>query len=218
MLQTHRIAVADSDLPSRAELVNCLIKAGHNVAVQAASAVELTERSRNATLDLIVADGQLPGLEQLAGSSEIPTHLDLPVVALWKVFDDRTAESTCCSSVFAHLMKPIREAELLAAVPLAIRRFLEFRTLREETISMQRALEERKLIERAKGIVMRHQTIDEATAFRQLQQLARNHRLKMADLARSIILAHEALDGPEGAVPRSSLSNLSNQMPRRQSG
>ena len=218
MLPTHRIAVADSDLTSRAVVSACLARAGHRIVAEAGSATELTERCRNLALDLIVADVQPSGLAQLAIDWEFPVKLDLPVVALWEKFDDRVTQSTECSLVFENLMKPVREAELLAAIPLAIRRFLEFRTLREETINMQRVLEERKLVERAKGIIMRRQSTDEASAFRQLQTLARNHRLKMADLARSIILTHEALDVPEPVVPRSPFSTASNQLPRRQSG
>lgn len=218
MLPTHRIAVADSNQTTRAEISACLTRAGHRIVVEAGSTTELTERCRNLALDLVVADVQHSRSEQHSADWDIQVKLDLPVVALWQEFDDRAARSTDCSHVFAHLMKPIREAELLAAIPLAIRRFLELRALREEAANMQRVLEERKLIERAKGIIMRCQSTDEASAFRQLQTLARNHRLKMADLARSIILTHEALNVPEPIVPRSPFSTASNPLPRRRSG
>jgi len=217
VLPTHRIAVADDDLRSRSELAALLSRAGHNVAVQAGSTAELIERCRIAQPELIIAEFQMPGLAGHATAREISAQFDLPVIALSRKIDDQLVESTCCSRIFAHLLKPVRETELFAAVSLAILHFHEFRALRKETIDLQQALDDRKIVERAKGLIMRRQAVDEPTAFRHLQQMARNHRLKMVEVAKSIILAHEALHSSEPASsPR--YAGVSTPMPRRQSG
>jgi len=218
MFRTHRIAVADDDQPSRGELVSWLVRAGHSVVIESDSAEELVGRCCGAAIELIIADARLLKMPGLAGTQELSDELDAPVIAISREIDGQMVDSTGCSRVFAHLMKPLRESEILAAVPLAVARYRETRALREETINMQRALEDRKCIERAKGIIMHRQGVDEATAFRHLQQLARNHRLKMADVARSIILAHGALNSPDVTGPHSLSSDQRNDLPRRRSG
>lgn len=199
MIRSCRVAVADDDPLVLAELTACVGRGRHRVVIQATSSTELALQCRGAALDLIIIGARTPALTELDAAQEIAEQHDVPVIALSQEFDPQAAESSCGGRVFAHLMKPIREAELLAAIPLVIQRFQELRAAREECISMQRTLEERKLVERAKGVIMRRQSLDEASAFRYLQHMARNHRLKMGELARSIILAHEALTFP--AVP-----------------
>ncbi len=201
MVHPCRIAVADDDPQILGQLVAYTSRSGHSIVVQVDSAAKLASGCRGIALDLIIASVEMLGVDGLSAVQEISLKNNLPIIALSEVFDERMADCKFDRGIFAHLMKPVRESELLAAIPLATHRYQEYRTLREEALSTQRVLEERKLIERAKGIIMSRQSLDEASAFRHLQQLARNHRLKMSDLAKSIILAQKALETPIAVKP-----------------
>ena len=196
MVIGYRIVIADNDQATFSQLSTSVTRVGHRVVYHARSGQDLADLSENAGLDVIITNVRLPGIDGLTAAKSVTDKRDVPVIAFSAFVDDLTFELNYAIPVFAYLMTPVREPELLAAIPLAIRRFQEFRSLRDEASNMQKALEERKLVERAKGILMRRQTLDEATAFLHLQKLARNHRLKMGEVAKSIILAEEALEGP----------------------
>ncbi|MCI0333444.1 MAG: ANTAR domain-containing protein [Planctomycetes bacterium] len=214
MVIGYRIALVDNDHTTLSHLSSCVARAGHTVVVQASSDDEFIRLSGNVGLDLIVTNVRLPDTDSLTAAKSVAEKHVVPMIAISESFDHLTFDRTYAGPVFAHLMKPVREPELLAAIPLAIQRFQEFRTLREEACNMQKALEDRKLIERAKGILMRRQSLDEATAFLHLQKLARNHRLKMGDVAKSIILAEEALQAP-AALDGSAVSPIPRSLSAR---
>ena len=91
-----------------------------------------------------------------------------------------------------YLVKPIQEADLAPAVEIALARFQEFRELEKEVDDLQDQLETRKLVDRAKGILMDAQGLTEAAAFRRIQKMSMNTRKSMREIAQAIILTHEA--------------------------
>ena len=99
-------------------------------------------------------------------------------------------------NILAYLVKPIKQADLEAAIVVAMRRFEEFRSLRKEAGELRSALEDRKVIERAKGVLMKKTGLDESAAFLRLQKLARDHNQKMVEVARMILRAEEAFEMP----------------------
>jgi len=92
----------------------------------------------------------------------------------------------------AYLIKPIKQADLETAIALAMRRFEQFQALRKEAGDLRQALEDRKVIERAKGVLMRWSGLDEAEAFRRLQRTASDRNLKLVEVARMLLVAEEA--------------------------
>jgi response regulator NasT len=94
-----------------------------------------------------------------------------------------------------YLVKPIKQADLGPVISLAIRRFEQFEALRKETVDLRQALEDRKIIERAKGILMKHAHLEEPDAFRRLQKLASEKNLKLVEVARMLLTADEAFQG-----------------------
>jgi response regulator NasT len=92
----------------------------------------------------------------------------------------------------AYLVKPIKQADLEPAIAIAIRRFDQFQALRKEAVDLKQALEDRKTIEKAKGILMKKVNLDEHEAFRRLQKLASDKNKKLIEIARSILTAEEA--------------------------
>jgi response regulator NasT len=96
--------------------------------------------------------------------------------------------------IMAYLVKPIKQADLEPAIGLAMRRFEQFESLRREATDLRQALADRKIIERAKGILMKRAGLDEQNAFRRLQKLASEKNRKLVDIASMIVTADEALD------------------------
>jgi two-component system, response regulator PdtaR len=93
----------------------------------------------------------------------------------------------------AYLVKPIKKADLETTLALAVRRYKEFTALRQQATDLRQALEDRKVIERAKGILMRRAGLDEADAFRRLQKLASDKNVKLVKIAEMIVTAEEAM-------------------------
>jgi response regulator NasT len=95
------------------------------------------------------------------------------------------------SGVVGYLVKPFREADLVPAIEVALARFNEFRAMEQQVGDLEDALETRKFVDRAKGILMDTQGLTEAEAFRKIQKMSMNTRKSMKDVAEAIILAHQ---------------------------
>src|SRR5262249_44387300 len=108
-------------------------------------------------------------------------------------FLDRVGEG----HVMAYLTKPIKPADLQAAIGLAILRFEEFQTLRHDAISLRQALEDRKTVERAKGIVMKRLRLDEPEAYRRLRRVASDQNRKLVEVAGTVVAADEGFQALE---------------------
>jgi len=98
--------------------------------------------------------------------------------------------------IMGYLVKPIKQADLEPVIALAMRRFEQFQALRKETSDLRQALEDRKIIERAKGILMKKAKLEEHDAFRRLQRLASDNNLKLVEIARIILTPEEAFETP----------------------
>lgn len=190
-----RIALADDDPSIRDVLTKMVGLLGHQVVAAAQTGRELLEATRAAQPDLIIADIQMPDLDGLDAASEIYDHRPTPIILVTGYTDREFIERAERSHVLAYLVKPIKATDLEPAIALAMRRFQEFQTLQEETADLKKALADRKVIERAKGIMMKHLNIDEQEAFRRLQKLASSKNQKLIDIANMILTAAEALNG-----------------------
>ena len=197
MHRKYRIAVVDDDPAVRETLRTQLTAAGHNVVVEASSGMELTEwLSTNAaeSAELFIIDADMEGTNGIVAAKTVLTDRSFPVIIVSEFEDSQLIELAVANRASAFLLKPIRTAELHAAIQMAIQRFEELQKCHLETASAVQALEDRKIIERAKGVLMRERALDEPAAFSYLQQLARQHRQKIVDVAKSINLADHALN------------------------
>ena len=123
-------------------------------------------------------------------NGELPLTDDLLVSAY---HDPDLVERALADHVLAYLVKPIKQPDLETAIALARRRFREFRALQQQTDDLKQALEDRKIVERAKGILMKRAGLDEPEAFRRLQKLSSEKNQKMVEIARMIVTAEEAM-------------------------
>jgi response regulator NasT len=187
MTRSLRIAVADDQAPVRDFLCDALRQAGHEVVCVAATGAELAERCAAVRPDLIITDVRMPDMDGIEAARRVARDHPVPVIILSGYHDADLVERAVSTGVLAYLLKPIRPTDLEVAIAVALRRFEQLQGLSREAADLRRRLEERKLIERAKGIVTRRLGLDEAEAYRRLQKLATAHNRKLAELAQSIL-------------------------------
>jgi two-component system, response regulator PdtaR len=136
----------------------------------------------------------MPDMDGLDAAAAIYNERPTPVILVTGYTDHELIERAENSHVMAYLVKPIKSAELEPTIILATRRFQEFQTLQDETADLKKALNDRKTIERAKGLMMKHLDVDEQEAFRRLQKLASSKNKKLIEISNMILTAAEALN------------------------
>ncbi len=188
-----RVAVADDEADMRQYLQETLSVMGHSVVHVAQTGADLVEGCRQTLPDLVITDIKMPDMDGIQASTEICTTRPVPVILVSAYHEPELIERAMHDHVLAYLIKPIKQADLVTAIALAMRRFAEFQALHKEAENLRQALQDRKLIERAKGILMKRAQLDEPEAFRRLQKLASDKNLKMVKVAEMIVTAEEAL-------------------------
>jgi len=183
-----QVVVAEDDDTIRQGVVQALERTlGHQVVGQASTGLELVDIALATRPDMIVFDIHLPQLNGLDALRRIHTEHPVAAVAITADRDPDLLRKASQELVLAYLIKPFDMIQLGPAVQVAHARFSQIQTLESENTRLERSLESRKLIERAKGVLMRRHRWTEAEAFRRLQRAAMNRRTTMADLARHII-------------------------------
>jgi response regulator NasT len=131
----------------------------------------------------------LPDIDGIQAATDMMRAQPLPVVLITSHYDAATIERAKQAGVMAYLVKPLRAEELSPTIELAITRFQDFLSLREENSTLKVNLEARKLIERAKGLLMEQRKLTEEQAYTLIKKTSMNMRKPMADVAQAIILA-----------------------------
>jgi response regulator NasT len=191
MTRSLRIAVAEDETCLKKYLQETLTLLGYQVVCLANSGRELVEQCKALRPDLVITDINLPEMDGLDAAREIYAFEPMPVIIVTAFHDPELIERAEDNHVLAYLVKPIKQQDLEPAIVIAMRRFQEFKTLRQDTDNLRQALEDRKLIERAKGILMRRSSLEEAEAFRRLQKLARDKNRKLVEIAQAVITMEE---------------------------
>jgi len=192
MSESLRIAIADDEEELLADLEETLREFGHEVVVQAKNGQELVAGCRKTAPDLVITDIKMPDMDGLEAAAQICQEKPLPFVILSAYHDPIFVERAIKEHVLAYLVKPLSDQSLKTSITLAMRRFKEFNALHEQAANLQQALEDRKTIERAKGILMTRAQMSEQDAFRRLQLLSSQKNRKMIEIAHSIVEAEEA--------------------------
>jgi two-component system, response regulator PdtaR len=183
-----RVLVAEDDPLIALALVERVRSLGHEPIGPARDGAEAVELARTSSPDLYLFDVEMPHVDGLEAAVQLSAEgLRRPVVIITGVEDDSLIERSIASGVSAYLTKPIETRELNAAIGLAEARHAEFLQLEAAVERAQQALEDRKVVERAKGLLMSALDLSEQDAFKRLQQTARERNLRLADVAARIV-------------------------------
>ena len=187
------IVIAEDEPRMRDYLWQSLERLGHHVVAAARTGRELVDLYRMHQPDLIISDIKMPDMDGIEAASHIYRAGAIPVILVSAFHDVDLIERASRHHVLAYLVKPVKDTDLAPAIAVAMQRFNEFEALRQEAADAKQALEDRKMIERAKGILMRRAGLSEPDAFRRLQKLASSKSQKLVEIARSVVTAEEAV-------------------------
>jgi response regulator NasT len=186
-----RIAVADDEPDMRLFFRELLPRLGHELVAEASTGKELVERCRGARPDLVITDVRMPDGDGLQAAAEVNRDGRVPVILVTAHHDADVLSRAGADYIMAYLAKPVKPVDLLAAMRLAMQRFAHLQALARESADLRQTLEDRKVIERAKGAVMKRVGVDEDEAFRRLQRLSSNHNRKLVEVARQVTAAED---------------------------
>jgi response regulator NasT len=186
-----RILIADDESLHVMGLRQQVEELGHQVVAEAYSGREAVLLAARHQPDLALLDIVMPDLDGIEAARRISASHPIPILLISAHSENALAERAHEAGVFAYLVKPVTAGDLRPALFLARSRFREFQLLRQEVDDLRQALETRKLVERAKGILMRRLNLAEEEAFLRLQKRSQDDNLKMRDVAQAIITADE---------------------------
>ena len=188
-----RIAVADDESEMRDFFEKVLPRFGHQVVAVAENGNQLVSHCRELKPDLVITDIKMPELDGIEASSQICQERPVPVILVSAYHDPELIARAEADHVLAYLVKPIGIADLQPAISIAMRRFAELNALQKECKDLRQALTDRKVIEQAKGLLMKLADIDEKEAFHRLQALASEKNQKLIDAAQSVLAIEKAV-------------------------
>jgi len=186
------VIVADDESVIRMDLREMLTNLGYLVIGEVGDGQSAVNLARELKPDVVIMDIKMPGMDGIDAAKILTEERIAPVLLLTAYSQQELIERAKEAGVVGYIVKPFRESDLAPAIEVAMARFAEFRALEKEIGDLKLALETRKLVDRAKGILMDTQGLTEAEAFRKIQKMSMNTRRPMKEVAEAIILAHQA--------------------------
>ena len=186
-----RLVIADDESIIRMNLKETLVGLGYLVVGEAGDGVSVINVARELKPDLVLMDIKMPKLDGIQAARILTEEKIAPVLLLTAYSDRDLVDRAKEAGVVNYVVKPFREAELLPAIEIAMARYQEFLEMDKQIADLKEVLDTRKIVERAKGILMDTQGLKEAEAFRKIQQLAMNSRKTMREVAQAILLAQQ---------------------------
>jgi len=184
-LKRIRILVAEDEALIRMDLVEMLGEAGYEVVAEAADGAQAIELAQLHKPDLAILDVKMPVLDGISAAEKIITIA--PVLMLTAFSQRELVERARDAGVMAYVVKPFSIGDLVPAIEIAISRHLQMRSLADEVADLHERLETRKIIDKAKGILMSALNLSEPQAFSWIQKAAMDRRLTMKDVALAVI-------------------------------
>lgn len=186
-----RILIAEDETVTALALEQDLRSLGHTVIGIAGDGATAVSMARTLGPDLAILDVKMPHLGGLEAAAQIHANRPIPIIIATAYSDTDTLAQAAEIPIFHYLVKPVGSAQLGAAIVVAEARHQEWIRGRQESDDLRRRLEERKVIERAKGILMQRDGITESAAYRILQRTSQSRNMSMADLSRSVLAAED---------------------------
>jgi len=190
-----RIIIADDESLIRMDLREMLAHLGYDVIAEASDGRTAVDLAVRLVPDLVIMDIKMPELDGISAASELARQRIAPVVLLTAYSESSLIGRAKDAGVCGYLVKPFRETELMPVIELALARFGEMRELEREVTDLKEALETRKLVERAKGVLMEVHGLRESDAFSRMRKTSMDNRKSMREVAEAILLTHEVQTG-----------------------
>lgn len=188
-----RVLLVDERADRARDLASTLEEAGCQVVAQLIGAVDLHATLRAVQPDVVIVDMDSPDRDTLEDMQRITSEQPRPIVMFVDETDSESIRSAVRAGVAAYVVKGASPERIRPVLEVACARFEEFQTLRTELARAQSTLADRKLIERAKGLVMKARGLDEEAAYRLMRKFAMDRNLKLGDVARQLIDAADVL-------------------------
>jgi response regulator NasT len=182
-----RILVAEDETIIRLDLKDLLERAGHEVCAEARDGEEAVALARSLEPDLAIMDVKMPRLDGIEAAKRILDARPIPIVMLTAYGQDELVSRAAEAGVFGYLVKPFREQDLLPAIHTARARHAEMQAVREEAESLAEALAARKVIERAKGLLMEKEKLSEDDAFARLRRASQASQRPLRVIAEAVV-------------------------------
>lgn len=190
-MERTRVIIADDESLIRMDLREMLTNLGYLVVGEVGDGRSAVNLARELRPDIVLMDIKMPDMDGIEAAQLLTEERVAPVLLLSAYSQQELVQRAQQAGVAGYLVKPFRESDLVPAIEVALARFSEFRAVEREVGDLQEALETRKAVDRAKGILMDTQGLSETEAFRKIQKMSMDHRKSMRTVADAIILAHQ---------------------------
>jgi response regulator NasT len=181
------VLVVEDEALIRMDLAEMLTEEGYTVAGEAGDGEQALELARRLHPDLVIMDIKMPKVDGITAATSIVEERIAPVVMLTAFSQRELIEQARDAGAMAYLVKPFQRHELVPAIELAVSRFAEKRALEDEVATLSERLETRKVVDRAKGLLMTRQQMTEPEAFRWIQRTAMDRRTTMKAVAEAVV-------------------------------
>ncbi|RJQ24726.1 MAG: ANTAR domain-containing protein [Peptococcaceae bacterium] len=186
-----RVVVADADVVFRKKLKEILSQAGYLVVGEVGDGRSALKVVFQNEPDLVIMDSQLPGLRSLEVAGIIEEHRAAPVILLASEHELEVLDEDGASRILGYLVKPVCETSLIPVLEIAIANFRKMLKLEQENKKLKETLEARRVVEKAKGILMRGKNLSEEDAYRHLRKQSMDRCIPMARVAKELIAKAE---------------------------
>lgn len=185
-----RVLIAEDEALIRMDLREMLTEEGHDVVGEARDGAEAIELARSLRPEIVFMDVKMPGMDGITAAGVVTSERIAPVVMVTAFSQTRYVEDATAAGAMGYLVKPFAKKDILPAIQIATSRFAEARALEQEIADLGQRLEARKVVDRAKGMLI-EKGMTEAEAFRRLQKLAMDKRTSLREIAEAVITAAE---------------------------
>jgi response regulator NasT len=185
--KTTRIVIAEDEAIIRLDLRETLEEEGYEVVADTGRGDTAIEMVREHRPDVAIFDIKMPGMDGLDAARVVSAEKICPVVMLTAFSQREVIEQARDAGALAYLVKPFQKTDLVPAIELAIGRFLEMKALSGERDALDEQLELRKLLDRAKGLLIDQHSLSEQAAFDFIQKMAMSKRMRMRDVAVAVL-------------------------------
>jgi two-component system, response regulator PdtaR len=189
MSASLRILIADDESIRLLSLSSQLTALGHEVVAEATRGDEAVQLAAECKPDLAILDIKMPVMDGIEAAERMTQARPIPIILLTAYNETQLIERAARANISAYLMKPVAEEDLHPAIILALARFKEFESLQREVADLREAMEARKVVEKAKGILMRRLDLSEEEAFKRLQKQSQDTNRKLSEVAEAIVMA-----------------------------